>query len=61
MSKPTYQPPAREHPFASYIRSPGKGKSASRSLSQREAREAFGMIPHGATEPLQQGDMSRLS
>jgi len=58
MSKPTYQPPAREHPFASYIRSPGKGKSASRSLSQREA---FGMILHGATEPLQQGDMSRLS
>lgn len=55
MSKPTYQPPAEEHPFACYIRILGKGKSGSRSLSQAEARDAFGMILRGETDPLQQG------
>lgn len=55
MSKPTYQPPVAEHPFACYVRILGKGKSGSRSLSQEEARRAFGMILRGETEPLQQG------
>jgi anthranilate phosphoribosyltransferase len=55
MSKPSYQPPTPEHPFACYIRILGKGKSGSRSLSQAEARDAFGMILRGATDPLQQG------
>ncbi len=55
MSKPTYQPPTAEHPFACYIRILGKGKSGSRSLSQAEATDAFGMILRGETDPLQQG------
>ena len=55
MSKPTYQPPVQEHPFARYIRILGKGKSGSRSLSQMEARDAFGMILRGETDPLQNG------
>ena len=55
MTKSTYQPPATEHPFACYVRILGKGKSGSRSFSQAEARDAFGMILRGETEPLQQG------
>ncbi len=44
-----------EHPFAPFIRLLGKGKSGSRSLTQQEAREAFGMILRGGTEPEQLG------
>jgi len=47
--------PAAEHPFAQYIRLLGKGKTGTRSLHQDEAREAFGMILRGETEPLQVG------
>jgi anthranilate phosphoribosyltransferase len=50
-----YQAPVTEHPFAPYVRILGKGKSGSRSLSQAEARDAFGMILRGETEPLQLG------
>ena len=55
MRKPVTPPPATEHPFACYVRILGKGRSGSRSLSQTEARQAFGMILRGETEPLQQG------
>jgi anthranilate phosphoribosyltransferase len=44
-----------EHPFATYIRILGKGKTGTRSLDQSEARQAFGMILRGETEPLQLG------
>lgn len=44
-----------EHPFAPYVRILGKGKSGSRSLSQAEARDAFGMILRGETDPVQLG------
>jgi anthranilate phosphoribosyltransferase len=53
--KPSYEPPAQEHPFACYVRILGKGKSGSRALSQDEARHAFGMMLRGEAEPLQQG------
>lgn len=55
MNKPTRSTPITEHPFASFIRILGKGKSSTRSLNQDEAREAFGMVLNGATEPLQVG------
>ena len=55
MTKPSYQPPVQEHPFACYVRTLGKGKSGSRSLSQDEARQAFSMMLRGEAEPLQQG------
>ena len=55
MSKPTYQAPVAEHPFACFVRILGKGKSGSRALSQTEARQAFGMILRGETDPLQLG------
>jgi anthranilate phosphoribosyltransferase len=44
-----------EHPFAQYIRILGKGKTGTRSLDQREARQAFDMILRGEAEPLQVG------
>jgi anthranilate phosphoribosyltransferase len=44
-----------EHPFAHFIRILGKGKTGTRSLLQDEARQAFGMILRGETEPLQLG------
>jgi anthranilate phosphoribosyltransferase len=44
-----------DHPFARYVRILGKGKSGSRSLSQEEARSAFGMILQDQVEPLQLG------
>lgn len=44
-----------EHPFAQYVRILGKGKTGSRSLTQQEAREAFGMILRGDAEPVQVG------
>jgi len=44
-----------EHPFAQYIRILGKGKKGSRSLTQDEAREAFGMILRDGVEPEQLG------
>ncbi|MBN7797747.1 glycosyl transferase family protein [Parahaliea mediterranea] len=44
-----------EHPFAPFVRILGKGKTGTRSLSQAEAREAFGMILRNEVEPLQLG------
>lgn len=44
-----------EHPFAPFVRILGKGKTGTRSLSQAEAREAFGMILRDEVEPLQLG------
>lgn len=55
MTMTTSSPATGEHPFAPFVRILGKGKSGSRSLSQTEAREAFGMILRGETEPLQLG------
>lgn len=43
------------HPFAQYISTLGRGKKGSRSLTQDEAREAFGMILRGEVEPEQLG------
>ncbi len=44
-----------EHPFAAYVRILGKGKTGTRSLTQEEARDAFGMILRDEVEPLQLG------
>lgn len=46
---------SKEHPFATYIRILGKGKTGTRSLDQTEAKQAFGMILRGESEPLQLG------
>lgn len=53
--RPDYQEPRDEHPFAPYVRTLGKGKSGSRSLTEAEARDAFSMILRGEVEPLQLG------
>ena len=53
--RPGYQKPQAEHPFAPYVRILGKGKAGSRSLTEAEARDAFGMILRGEVEPLQLG------
>jgi anthranilate phosphoribosyltransferase len=53
--KSSFSNVSAEHPFASYIRILGKGKTGTRSLQQAEAREAFRMILRGETEPLQLG------
>lgn len=55
MTNTPVQPSLTEHPFACYVRTLGKGKSGSRSLSQEEARKAFGMILRGEAEPVQLG------
>lgn len=44
-----------QHPFAPFIRTLGRGKKGSRSLTQDEAREAMGMILDGAAEEVQLG------
>ncbi len=44
-----------EHPFAQYVRILGKGKKGSRSLTQDEARAAFGMILREEVRPEQLG------
>lgn len=44
-----------EHPFAGYIRTLGKGKHGSRSLSEDEAYRAMQMILSGEAEPIQLG------
>lgn len=45
----------REHPFAAYLRTVGKGEKLSRPLSQDEAAEAMRMILAGRVEPVQLG------
>lgn len=44
-----------EHPFAHYVRTLGKGKTGSRSLSAAEAYSAMQMILQGAVEDVQLG------
>ncbi len=44
-----------QHPFAKFIRTLGRGKQGSRSLSQDEAFEAMSMIMEGHIEPEQLG------
>ncbi len=44
-----------EHPFAPYVRTLGKGKSGSRSLTAEEAYDAMQMILQGAVEDVQLG------
>lgn len=44
-----------QHPFAQFIRTLGRGKQGSRSLSQDEAFEAMSMIMEGHVEPEQLG------
>ena len=55
MTKPSVKTPSPEHAFAPYIRILGKGKTGTRSLTQEEAREAFGMVLRGDAEPIQVG------
>lgn len=44
-----------EHPFAQYVRTLGKGKKGSRSLSYEEAYDAFSAILKGEVEDIQLG------
>ncbi len=44
-----------QHPFASFIRTLGRGQKGSRSLTQDEAHEAMGMILDDLVEPVQLG------
>lgn len=44
-----------EHPFAPYVRTLGKGKTGSRSLTAEEAYDAMRMILEGAVEDAQLG------
>lgn len=44
-----------EHPFAPYVRTLGKGKTSSRSLTLDEARDAMAMVLAGTVEPVQLG------
>jgi anthranilate phosphoribosyltransferase len=44
-----------EHPFAGFIRTLGKGKHGSRSMSENEAHRAMQMILAGEAEPIQLG------
>jgi anthranilate phosphoribosyltransferase len=46
---------SREHPFAHYIRTLGKGRKGQRSLSREEARAAMGDILSGRVTPEQLG------
>lgn len=55
MTVSSFQAPRQEHPFAPFVRILGKGKSGSRSLTQLEAAQAFGMILRGETEAVQTG------
>ena len=55
MSPKQFETPAQEHPFASYVRILGKGKTGSRSFNREEAANAFGMILRDEVDPLQLG------
>jgi len=44
-----------EHPFASFVRILGKGRTGTRSLTREEAHQAMGMILRDETEPVQLG------
>ncbi len=45
----------QEHPFAQFVRIPGKAKTGSRNLNQTEARQAFNDILAARAEPVQLG------
>lgn len=47
--------PSTEHPFAQYVRTLGKGKKGSRSLTYDEAYNAFSAILKGDVEDVQLG------
>ncbi|MEP5569870.1 MAG: glycosyl transferase family protein [Halioglobus sp.] len=55
MTQKQFEAPAQEHPFATYVRILGKGKTGSRSFDREEAAHAFGMILRDEVEPLQLG------
>ena len=55
MSPKQFQTPAQEHPFATYVRILGKGKTGSRSFNRQEAADAFGMILRDEVDRLQLG------
>ncbi len=55
MTTSDFEIPEQEHLFAPFIRTLGKGKSGSRSLTREEAKTAFGMLLRGEVEPLQIG------
>lgn len=44
-----------EHPFASYIRTLGRGPGRSRSLTREEGRKALRMVLAGEADPIQVG------
>ena len=46
---------AERHPFATFVRTLGRGAKLSRALDEAEAEEAMGMILNGAVEPVQLG------
>src|ERR687894_1035662 len=46
---------AREHPFAAYVRTLGRGPGRSRALTREEAREALRMVLRGEADPHQVG------
>ena len=47
--------PMEEHPFAPYVRILGKGKSGTRSLTERESFDSFSMILQGQCDDVQLG------
>ncbi|MBV1797963.1 hypothetical protein [Siccirubricoccus sp. G192] len=44
-----------EHPFATYVRTLGRGPGRSRALTRQEAREALRMVLRGEADPYQVG------
>ena len=57
---PKNKTPRVEHPFAQYVRLLGKGKTGSRNLSFKEAKDAMQMILKGDVEPEQLGAFMML-
>ncbi len=55
MTHASFEKPEQEHRFAPFVRTLGKGKSGSRSLSRDEAKQSFGMILRNEAEAVQVG------
>lgn len=53
--KPVEPSASRDHPFATYIRTVGRGEHLSRPLDEAEAEAAMAMILAGEAEPVQVG------
>jgi anthranilate phosphoribosyltransferase len=49
-----------DHPFASFLRTVGRGPRLSRPLERDEARQAMGLILDGAVDPVQVGALLML-